>query len=77
MIAKLKHTKNGYALLHSSTDADFQKIIRNHRKTKSVSCLICNDTTARLFTHDCVLSDPPITINNKVPSGTFYLNSIC
>lgn len=76
MIAKLEGMQNGYALMRSSTDKEFQRILKRYKDNNNLKCIICNERTARCFKHDKVLSDPPVTINNKMLSGIFYINGI-
>lgn len=76
MIAKLEGSQNGYALLRSSTDEEFQAILKQYKDENNLKCVICNERTAKCFKHAGVLSDPPITINNKMLSGIFYINSV-
>ena len=76
MIAKLEGLQNGYALLRSSTDEEFQAILKQYKDENNLKCVICNECTAKCFKHAGVLSDPPITINNKMLSGIFYINSV-
>lgn len=76
MIAKLKGMQNGYALLRSSTDEEFQAILEQYKDENNLKCVICNKRTAKCFKHAGDSSDPPITINNKLLSGVFYINSV-
>lgn len=76
MIAKLEGLQNGYTLLRSSTDEEFQAILKQYKDENNLKCVICNERTAKCFKHAGVLSDPPITINNKMLSGIFYINSV-
>lgn len=76
MIAKLEGTQNGYALLRSSTDEEFQVILKQYKDANNLKCIICNKHTAKCFKHTGILSDPAITINNKLLSGIFYINGI-
>ena len=76
MIAKLDGQQTGYALLRSSTDEEFQAILKQYKDENNLKCVICNERTAKCFKHAGVLSDPPITINNKMLSGIFYINSV-
>lgn len=76
MIAKLEGLQNGYALLRSSTDEEFQAILKQYKDENNLKCVIRNERTAKCFKHAGVLSDPPITINNKMLSGIFYINSV-
>ena len=76
MIAKLEGLQNGNALLRSSTDEEFQAILKQYKDENNLKCVICNERTAKCFKHAGVLSDPPITINNKMLSGIFYINSV-
>ena len=76
MIAKLEGLQSGYALLRSSTDEEFQAILKQYKDENNLKCVICNERTAKCFKHAGVLSDPPITINNKMLSGIFYINSV-
>lgn len=76
MIAKLEGLQNGYALLRSSTDEEFQAILKQYKDENNLKCVICDERTAKCFKHAGVLSDPPITINNKMLSGIFYINSV-
>lgn len=76
MIAKLEGLQNGYALLRSSTDEEFQAILKQYKDENNLKRVICNERTAKCFKHAGVLSDPPITINNKMLSGIFYINSV-
>lgn len=76
MIAKLEGLQNGYALLRSSTDEEFQAILKQYKDENNLKYVICNERTAKCFKHAGVLSDPPITINNKMLSGIFYINSV-
>lgn len=76
MIAKLEGSQNGYALLRSSTDEEFQAILKQYKDENNLKCVICNKRTAKCFKHAGALSDPPITINNKMLSGIFYINSV-
>ena len=76
MIAKLEGLQNGYALLRSSTDEEFQAILKQYKDENNLKRVICNERTAKCFKHAGFLSDPPITINNKMLSGIFYINSV-
>lgn len=76
MIAKLEGSQNGYALFGSSTDEEFQAILKQYKDQNNLKCVICNERTAKCFKHAGVLSDHPITINNKMLSGIFYINSV-
>lgn len=76
MIAKLEGLQNGYALLRSSTDEEFQAILKQYKDANNLKCIICNNRTAKCFKHTGILSDPAITINNKLLSGVFYINGI-
>jgi len=72
MIARLKDTQNGYALLKSSSDEDLQSILKQYLDKDNFKCIICNNRTAKCFKPSIV----PITINNKLLSGVFYINNI-
>ena len=76
MIAKLEGIQNGYALLRTSTDEEFEAILKQYKDANNLRCVICNNRTAKCFKHAGVLSDPPITINNKLLSGIFYVNGV-
>ena len=76
MIAKLEGIQNGYALLRTSTDEEFQAILKRYKDANNFKCIICNKHTAKCFKHTGILSDTTITINNKLLSGIFYINSV-
>ncbi len=72
MILKHNNYKNGYCFVQSSNDYDLQKLILSYGdKFKRV---ICNQNTARNFK----VTDgyAPITINNKLNDGCFFINCI-
>lgn len=72
MILKHSNYKNGYCFVQYSTDYDLQKLIQSYGdKFKRV---ICNKNTARNFTVNKGYA--PITINNKLNDGCFFINSI-
>lgn len=68
MIYKSAEYKNGYIFVPSSTDDDFQRILKSYKK---VNCVICNRTTLKNFTANSVHL---ITINNKLADGVFFIN---
>ncbi len=76
MIAKLEGMQNGYVLLRSSTDEEFQAILKRYKDANNFKCIICNKHTAKCFKHTGILSDLTITINNKLSSGVFYINGV-
>lgn len=76
LIAKLEGMQNGYVLLRSSTDEEFQAILKRYKDANNFKCIICNKHTAKCFKHTGILSDLTITINNKLSSGVFYINGV-
>lgn len=70
MICKSAEYKNGYILTTTSTDEEFQEIIKSYDK---VNCVICNKNTVQNFKNP-FLSNPCITINNKLNDGVFFIN---
>ena len=73
-IIKSKDFKNKYILTEESNNEDFQSIIKSYPKFK---CIICNRKTSKCFkSHWMFLGNPPITINNKVPDGVFWINGM-
>lgn len=72
MICKSGDYKNGYIFTESSTDEDFQEILKSYKK---VNCIICNNNTKRNFRQSFLAMRPGITINNKVADGVFFINS--
>lgn len=72
MICKSADYKNGYIFTPTSTDEDFQKILK---QCPNFRCLICNENTAKnfrigLFGKQC------ITINKKLADGVFFINGV-
>ena len=76
MIAKLEGMQNGYALMGSSTDEEFQEILEQYRSSGKLKCVIGNENTKICFKHRFSISETPITINNKLLSGVFYINGV-
>lgn len=70
MIYRSAEYQNGYIFAPSSTDADFQKILKSY---DYVSCVICNSVTRRNFKTGTI----GITINNKLADGVFFVNRLC
>lgn len=70
MICKHGDYKNGYIFTPSSTDEDFQNILKSYDK---VRCVICNKNTSRNFKIG-LLGHSIITINNKLNDGVFFIN---
>ena len=52
MIAKLEGIQNGYALLRTSTDEEFQAILKQYKDANNLRCVICNNRTAKCFKHE-------------------------
>lgn len=73
MICKHADFKNGYIFTNSSNDEDFQKIIKSY---DSFHCIICNEKTRHNFRGGILASNPPITINNRLADGVFFVNGI-
>lgn len=71
MIYKAAEYKNGYIFAPSSTDSDFQAILKSYPK---VNCIICNQNTLRNFRNGPI-ANPMITINNKLVDGVFFVNN--
>lgn len=67
MIQKLEEKKNGYRLTETSVNDEFREIQENHKPFKRI---LCNRQTARRF-KGCA-----ITIDNRIPDDTFYLNQM-
>ena len=76
MIAKLEGMQNGYVLLRSSTDEEFQAILKQYKDANNLKCIICNKHTVKCSKHAGILSNPAIKINNKLLSGVFYINGV-
>lgn len=76
MIAKLEGLQNGYALLRSSTDEEFQAILKQYKDENNFKCIICNNHTAKCFVPSIEPCTLPITINNKMLNGVFYINGV-
>ena len=72
MICKHKDYKNGYIFTPTSTDEDFQKILKSYDK---VNCILCNENTVRNFKTP-FWSNSHITINKKLADGVFFINNI-
>ena len=72
MIHKNGDYKNGYIFTKTSTDEEFQKIIKRYDK---VRCVICNKNTVRNFRNP-YYSNVGITINNKLADGVFFINGV-
>lgn len=72
MICKSAEYRNGYIFTSTSTDKDFQEIIKNH---SPVHCIICNENTVKNFKQP-FWSNPCITINKKLSDGVFFINGI-
>lgn len=72
MICKSAEYKNGYIFTKTSTDKDFQRILKQYDK---VRCIICNENTVKNFRQP-FLSSPRITINNKLADGVFFVNGV-
>lgn len=70
MICKHGDYQNGYVFTDTSTDEDFQKILKKYDK---VRCIICNKKTAKNFKVG-LLGYSIITINNKINDGCFFIN---
>lgn len=72
MICKSAEYKNGYIFTPTSTDDDFQKILKSYDK---VNCLICNKNTIRNFRRG-FMGQSIITINKKLADGVFFINGV-
>lgn len=72
MICKSAEYKNGYIFTPTSTDDDFQKILKSYDK---VNCLICNENTIRNFRRG-FMGQSIITINKKLADGVFFINGV-
>lgn len=72
MICKHGDYKNGYIFTSTSTNGDFQEILKTYDK---VRCIICNKNTARNFRVG-LLGNNIITINNKLNDGCFFINHL-
>lgn len=73
-IIKDNDFKNKYILTEDSSNGDFKAILKSYPKFK---CLICNRETRKRFgSHWIFLGNPPITINNKIPDGVFWINGM-
>lgn len=70
MIYKHGDYKNVYIFAKSSTDKDFQEILKTYDK---VNCIICNKNTAKNFRVP-IFGYSIITINNKISDGCFFIN---
>ncbi len=70
MIHKAAEYKNGYIFTPTSTDKEFQEILKKYDK---VCCIICNKNTAKNFRAP-LMGHSIITINNKISDGCFFVN---
>lgn len=71
MINKDVTHENKYQFTESSTNEEFQKIMKRYPK---VNCIICNSETAKCF-RPGLLSPMAVTINNKLETGVFLVNN--
>ena len=71
MINKDITHENKYQFTESSTNEEFQKIMKRYPK---VNCIICNSETAKCF-RPGFLSPMSVTINNKLETGVFLVNN--
>ena len=74
-IVKDPKFKNKYILQQDSTNEDFQEIIKSYPKFR---CVICNSNTAKCFTRQFFFMPGalPITVNNKMMDGVFWINGV-
>ena len=72
MICKHGDYQNGYIFTNTSTDEDFQNILKEYDK---IRCVICNKKTANNFRVG-LLGSNIITINNKLNDGCFFINNL-
>ena len=71
MIPKPAEYRNGYIFAKNSKDNDLQDILNSYDKVK---CIICNSNTRKNF----IVSNGtfPISINNKLADGIFFVNGV-
>ena len=71
MIPKAAEYKNGYIFAKNSRDIDLQNILNSYSEVK---CIICNSNTRKNFVvHNGTF---PISINNKLADGVFFVNGV-
>ena len=70
MVYKHENYKNGYIFAKSSTDKELQEILDTYEK---LNVIFCNSNTIKNFKKDRTL---PITINNKLNDGCFFINQM-
>ena len=71
MINKDITHENKYQFTETSTDEEFQKILKRYPK---INCIICNAQTAKCFKGG-LFDFSAITINNKLETGVFLINN--
>lgn len=71
MINKDITHENKYQLTESSTNEEFEKILKRYPR---VNCIICNSQTAKCFSRR-LFGHGQITINNKLETGVFLINN--
>lgn len=73
-IIKDNQFKNKYILQQDSTDEEFQEILKGY----TFKCIICNRETAKHFGRKISFLGGclPITINNNMLDGVFWINGI-
>lgn len=75
MIKKDRNFKNKYVLTDDSTSYDLGNICRQY---PFLNCLICNSKTASKFlpNPNSFAKPLPVTINNSIEDGVFYINGM-
>ena len=78
MIIKHKDYENGYCFLKSTTNKELQNILKKYGD--DFRCVICNRNTARNFKvtprFPGEICKSPITINNNLNDGCFFINNL-
>lgn len=76
MLYKLKDCKNGFYMDESTTEEEFNTLLKQYYGLRYVKCIICNKRMAEVLKFE-ILGKSRITINNKVKDFCFFVNSRC
>ena len=72
MLGRVEGKKNGYIITDTTDFDDIQKLSDSY---EHIRVMICNSKTSKRF-RPRFFNPLPMTINNKIPDGVFYINSV-
>ena len=76
MLYKLKDCKNGFYMDESTTEEEFNTILKRGYGLHNVRCIICNSKMAKVIKFK-IAGKSRVTINNNVEDQKFFVNSKC